>query len=34
MSHTLMYDILKPSMFWKIWQKSLISFLGERLGWP
>jgi len=29
MMSLIMYDILKPSVFWKIWQRgSLSSFLG------
>jgi len=34
MTSYIMYDILKPSVFWKIWRRGPIwSFLGG-LGWP
>jgi len=37
MTSYIMYNILKVSVFWKIWRRSggaLTSFRGGGLGWP
>jgi len=35
MTSYIMYDILKPPVFWNIWQRGpLTSFLRGGLEWP